>query len=212
MLMYVSLTLLVLLSLGLGVIVMARRQGKPSKGQAVEEKKEFRPDPPAHPSDLPSLSRYQKYPNSTCVEDIEAAYAAAAELLRPYVYDDEDYFRRDAKGNPSGRDGLGKLNWDNGYRDGTISIYATGGTFRLTSWSRGQEREILSGDADAIVYELVSSLVKSLAITWEARNRDETRNSRLGWFAKSEELMMLIDTGWAERLHRDHIETLKKYP
>jgi immunity protein 63 of polymorphic toxin system len=58
-------------------------------------------------------------------------------------------------------------------------------------------------DPDDLLYWSFEIATRQLASEWELHHRDESQDSRVGWWARQAELLLRLDPVWAQRWRRE---------
>ena len=97
--------------------------------------------------------------------------------------------------------------------DTTPYVEICDGKLQFVVSERGTEYQRRTAvDEDEILYWLVSSMTRVMAVKWECKNRIPNTDSRIGWMKKDIEILESISSEWANHKTKEYEQILERFP
>lgn len=144
------------------------------------------------------------------IEDFQKETRRLSGILAENISD--DYYPRSGDGQILTFDQYPFVTFNGPRGDATPFIELKDGVFNFVLSERGTEFRRIKGDADKILFLVFEGLANELASGYAARNRIEGQDFRRLMFAKSVELLNLLNPEWAARKTRLIEAVLRKNP
>lgn len=132
---------------------------------------------------------------------IEIKFDELFARLRPHIL--PDHLPRNYLGEPLAPD------WYRPYFSGQPDegLFVRGNELYYTE--RGQERLLIRGTDDELLYVIFEGMTSEMAGSFEVRNRNpHTEDTRRDWFPIQQQLMGYINKDWESRLKEKHSKLL----